>query len=265
MIYQTKEEQIFFKRIKELAQSAYNKEICTFTDFLTLYEINLFYQIKQELVSVSYSMSGGYPDAERKLICFDGRSDVIQPTAKAEELPPDFYYPISCLKIYPTAAKFAEVLSHRDYLGAVVNLGLDRSKLGDLILKENEAFLFCKSQVADFLLEQLEWVRHTKVTVVQFLVQQVSFERNYEVIHTTVSSIRLDAVIAAAFHHSRSKMVSLITQGNVYINGALVTNVSHVLKQEDIISVRGYGKVKVGEQGNLSKKGRINITLLKYS
>ena len=60
-------------------------------------------------------------------------------------------------------------------------------------------------------------------------------------------------------------MVSLITQGNVYINGALVTNVSHVLKQEDIISVRGYGKVKVGEQGNLSKKGRINITLLKYS
>lgn len=258
MIFQTKEELMFLKRMKELARSAYEKEICTFTDFLTLHEMSLFYQIKQELVPVSYSMSGGYPDAERKLICFDGRREV-------DKLPPDFCYPISCLKIYPANVKFAETLSHRDYLGAVVNLGLDRSKMGDLILEESQAFLFCKDQVTDFLLGQLKVVRHTKVTVERFPAKEVSIQRKYEVIHTTVSSIRLDAVIAAAFHHSRSQMVLLITQGKVSVNGLIITNVSHTLKQGDIFSVRGYGKIKVGEQGNLSKKGKMNITLFKYS
>lgn len=265
MTNQTKEEQLFVRRINELAQTACFKDICTFTDFLTLNEISLFQRIEQELAPVSYSMSGGYPDAERKLICFHGGLEYKGRAGKSEELPLDFCYPISCLNLQPVSLKFSEHLTHRDYLGAILNLGIDRSKIGDLVITDSGAVLFCKDSIAKFLTEQFSYVRHTKVTATFTDLKETSFARSYETIHSTVSSVRLDAVIAAAFRVSRSKMTSVIAEGKVFLNGKETLNASHALNEGDIISVRGYGKVKYEMQGNLSKKGRINITLLKYS
>ena len=99
---------------------------------------------------------GGYHGAERQMIAF-------YPTDLG------FYweYPICCLKIEPKAVKFSEALTHRDYLGTILGLGVERSVIGDILVKEHGAWVFCHNKIADFIMKNLCRVRHTTVTGIQ--------------------------------------------------------------------------------------------------
>ena len=124
--------EFFQRRIQELANTAYQRGIVTFSDFLNLNELNIFQGIRSKLSYLTTESFGGYELAERQIAVF-------RPEA------PVFYadYPVACLKITPLNAKFAEELNHRDYLGAILNLGLERSCLGDILVEEKAAYLFC--------------------------------------------------------------------------------------------------------------------------
>lgn len=260
-----KEELIFVKRMEELAKSAYYKSICVYTDFLNLNEISIFHSIRKDLPAVPYSMYGGVNGAERVRICFHGDREggcIELPAAEFRAA-----YPVSCVKIKPSHAKFAEQLTHRDYLGAVLNLGIDRSTTGDILLKEDAVYLYCDSLIAHFLCENLNKIRHTAVSASLLdtaCTDEEALERSYETIYASVASLRLDSVVSAAFHASRSSLAGLIPGGRVFVNGREILQNSYVVKPDDIISVRGYGKFVFRGQGNLTKKGRINITLEKY-
>lgn len=260
----TKEEQIFQRRMIELSQSAYQKGICCFTDFLTLYEISKFYTILKELAPVPYSLWGGYKEAERKLICFHGDIPNKMSEISSEEFSSLSFYPITCITLTPANMKFAETLTHRDYMGAVLNLGIDRSKVGDIVLKEKTAYVFCDFILAQFLLDNLEKIRHTKIVCKKIEREELMFKQEYQTISGSVSSVRLDSVISVAFKTSRNSILPYITNGKVFINGREIVNNSYILKENDIISVRGLGKVKYIGSKTVSKKGRIHITLLKY-
>ncbi len=246
-----KEIQLCKKRFMDLANMSYYKQYATFSDFLALNEQAAFREIEKELPPVSYLMWGGNTLSERKMICFSSE----EPTREQ--------FPIAVLKIRAAHAKFAEKLTHRDYLGAVLNLGIDRCKVGDIMLVDEEAFLFVDESMEEYICSSIERVKHTNV-VCEKVGADVTFEQRYKEISGTVQSVRLDAVISTAFKSSRSQLISMISSGRVFVNGSLITNNSFRLKEGDIVSVRGMGKFLYEKEQDVTKKGKIRILLRKY-
>ena len=173
-------------------------------------------------------------------------------------------FPIISLKIRPLQKKFAEDLSHRDYLGALLNLGVDRSKIGDILVGEKEAIFFCEEGIAPFLQQELTRVRHTPVLVEEAAPDEIQVTEHTEVVRGTVSTVRLDSVMSVALKASRSSLVSLIEEGKVFVNGRLVTSNGCQLKENDLISVRGNGRFRLLTLGGQTKKGRCVIEIEKY-
>ena len=248
---QDKEEERFQKRIKELSRKASATYTNYYTDFLNLNEINLVYQMQKELES-SFILFGGNDFAERKMVCFCGDEN---------EEP---MFPISCIHIFPVNQKFGEELSHRDILGAILNLGLERSKIGDIYVQEKEAYLFCTEKITPFLLENLLRIRHNSICTEYSEQYEKVFTPKVLRINGTVSSIRLDSIIALAFSTSRNSMTSCIESGKVYVNGKQVLSNRYPIKEQDIISVRGLGKARFLEAGQETRKGRIRVVIEKF-
>ena len=148
----TKEEQQLEKRFLELGEYAYQRGIAVYSDFLNLNELNIFQETRRKLPYIVTESFGGYELAERQIAVFRPEAPLFCTD-----------YPVSCLKIVPLQEKFAEDLSHRDYLGAILNLGLDRSCLGDILVEESAVHLFCLSRMSSFICDNLTRVRHTSV------------------------------------------------------------------------------------------------------
>jgi len=251
MINTDKELKLLQKRLIEQSNAAYNKGICLFTDFLNLYEQNVFLSLKSDLYPIRYFSFGGFEDAERKMLCFCGDDSVYDIA--------DIEFPISCLSITPVNKKFSDTLNHRDFLGAILGLGIDRCKVGDILVKDNEAFVFVHNQISNYLLEQLYQVKHTSVT--SSLIELTNFEYKpaLKEITGTVSSIRLDSIIAVALGKPRSSLKGLIEGGKVFVGGRQVLSGSHILKENDIVSVRGFGRFIYCGSLHQTKKGRYSI------
>lgn len=249
----TREEQQLEKHFRDLARTAYQRGIAVFSDFLNLNELNIFQSLRGEFSYLETETFGGYELAERQIAVF-------RPEA------PVFYadYPVKCLKITPLNAKFAEDLNHRDYLGAVLNLGIDRACLGDILVEEDAAYLFCLERMADFIRDNLIRIRHTSVYVEQVEAENFHYEPKYKEVSGTVASVRLDKLLALAFNASRSSLTGFIEGGKVFVNGKLVTSNGYEPKEGDLISVRGMGRFRFRETGGQSKKGREYVILWRY-
>lgn len=258
------EKEILFtkKRMLESAQLAYQKEILVYTDFLGLAEQNLFYNSIKEFPAITYSCYGGTKDAERFCIAFDGRNFVSHFQQNAIE--DVSLFPIVCICISPSNIKYSETLTHRDYLGALLHLGITRNKIGDIYIKDKKAYVFCIESIADFICKELCTIKHTLVNCEIVTLEKDILKPVFQEITNTVASLRLDAFISIAFQTSRSSIVSFIDAEKTYVNGRLVTKASMQLKEGDIVSVRGKGRFLVKEIKNTTKKGRIVVTINKY-
>ncbi|MCI6302628.1 MAG: YlmH/Sll1252 family protein [Blautia sp.] len=245
--------EFFLKRIRELANLSYQRDIVTFSDFLNLNEQNMVSSLKQQFPQVVMETFGGYVNAERQMVAF-------HPDALAFT----WEYPIDCLKIEPKAIKFSENLSYRDYMGALLNLGVDRSVIGDIIVQEKAAWFFCQSKMTEFFLENLCRVRHTNILITKVNDPEEFPHPNLESINGTCASVRLDSLIALAFKASRSSMVSYIESGQVFVNGKLITSNGYEPKEGDIVSVRGKGRFIFDGVSHQTKKGRYGVRILLY-
>lgn len=252
MIFMDKDE-FLLKRIRELANLSYQRDIVTFTDFLNLNEQNMLVSLKLHQIGVEVKLFGGYEHAERQMAAFF-----------PESLGFSWDYPIDCLKIEPKALRFSEELGHRDYLGALLNLGVDRSVVGDILIKDKEAWFFCLHKMSDFFIENLIRVKHTTVLVSRVEQAEEIPEPEFEMINGTCASVRLDALIGLAFQASRSSMVSFIESGLVFVNGKLITSNGYEPKEGDIISVRGKGRFIYDGVSRQTKKGRLGVRIRKY-
>ena len=233
------------KRLKELYNRAYEKGYACFTDFLNM--------DGQSTLAGSYLPCvkfGGYDGAERIVAGFgDGIS------------PQDF--PIALLEISPASQRFADKLGHRDFLGALMNTGIKREMLGDIIISDNVGYLFCLEQIKDYIIDNLQRINHTTVTVreVDALPQgAVNLPQEAQLI---VPSLRLDAIISAVFKLSRSESARLFLQDKVFVNSRAVSNSSYQVKENDIISVRGFGRLYYIETLRSTKKDRLVIRIKK--
>lgn len=248
-----KEELLLQKRLAELSRIAYTREIVTFSEFLNLNELNILHTTPKNMLLSQYKTYGGYGLSERQMAAF-----------LPDALYYDYQYPIQIIEISPVNRKFAEELSHRDYLGAVMNLGIERCKLGDILIEDGKAILFAKEELAGYIMEHLTRIRHTTVRTSILPAFEDSYEPRYEELKGTVASVRLDTVLSLAYPLSRSKVTGLIEGARVFVNGKLVTSNGYRLKEGDILSVRKMGRI--GYNGILSetKKGRYMVSIRKY-
>lgn len=176
-----------------------------------------------------------------------------------------FLYPFSVLRIRPLNKKFSEDLTHRDYLGAILNLGIERCKIGDILVNTCEAVVFVSDHMSDFLAQNLTRIRHTPVVASIEELQEFQYEPSFEEIRGTVASVRLDTLLALAFSSSRSRLSGLIEGKKVFVNGRMIVSNGYRLKEGDIISVRGMGKFCYDGVLSETRKGRYSVVVRKYS
>ena len=242
-----KEEQQLKNRIRDLADKSFKQNIYTFSGFLGLSEQDVFWKSESELRHVSYGLWGGLETTERKMLRFGSPEDL----GYEEE------YPIVCVKIQPTAPKFAEKLSHRDYLGALMTLGIERTTLGDIKTVDKDAYLFCLDSIAEYICTNLDKVRHTavKCSVVQAAMDLP--EDVPEAREVLLPSLRLDVFLAKVYNQSRNDILEQFRAGKVYVNGRLCENNSRILKEGDVVNMRGCGKFVYSGVKYETKKGKI--------
>ena len=243
----TKEEQMLLKRFEDLSERAYYQNRPCFSDFLDMNGQSLLMNYFHG--PIRPRLYGGYESAERQVAAFS-------------DLPTE--YPISWLEIQPTYPKFAEKLSHRDFLGSLLGMGIERSCIGDILVQNQGARFVCLDRVKDFLIQEFGQVRHTSVTIKPVDLSAGTVEPKLEVLHGTVNSIRLDSVLGLAYKLSRSQACQLIEAGQVYINSRLNTSNGASLKDGDIISVRHKGKFIFADSNSKSKKNKCIIEVHKY-
>lgn len=242
------------QRLRELADRSYSNGQFVFTDFMSMAELSVFYDNENEIRYAKPVVFGGCEIAERKMIRFGDEEDIGYVI--------DF--PIVALRISPLAAKFADKLNHRDFFGALMNLGIERKVLGDIYVRDKAACVFCKDTIADFIIENLTRVKHTSV--------KVEISDNTDDLTTPtleekviqVASVRIDAVIAKAYNMSRQEVLTPFKQSYIFLNGRVCTENAKSLSSGDIISVRGHGKFEFAEELNVTKKGKTNCKIRIY-
>lgn len=249
------EDILFKKRLKELADKAYNNSQYLFTGFLSASELDMYYQMERELSYVPVMVFGGTADCERVMLRF-GNEELCG----YEEA-----FPITCIEIAPLIEKFGEELGHRDYLGALMNLGIERSTLGDIVILGKHAFLFCAEKMAYYIMENLDKVRHTNVRCgIADKIPESTVTR-LERKTVQVSALRIDSVIAKLYNISRSESIELFRAKRVFVNDRLNENNSGQLKPQDKVSVRGFGRFRFLGVSGETRKGKLNVDVDLYS
>ncbi len=241
------------KRLRELSQQSLRGGFFVFTDFLSPLEASFVYELG--LREKEFSLWGGLDSAER----------VIARFGDAEEFGYEQPFPIRILRVGPLDGRFAEKLGHRDFLGALVHLGIDRVVLGDIFVEENgAAYVFAHERMAEFIREQLVRVRHTSVTceVVDALPEGVGPKR--EARSLVVASSRIDGVIAKVFGLSRNDAKAVFAKNEVFKNARLCVNPASSLDENDVVSVRHKGKFIYRGNARATKKGNERIEVEVY-
>ena len=223
----------------------------TVTKFLTNFEQIVLSQV----VAYNYSdfkveFFGGFDDAERK---------------KAKIISNEYYdvdFDIVCLK-----AKFNNKFNrveHRNILGAVHNLGINFNRFGDIIVLENEVYIFVDEEIADYIAMEFTKAGRVNLDFQRVDLAEVGIEKKYEDFEIVSSSFRIDSIVAKITNKSRSKVKEFLEQDFIKLNHVVLRNGEKTCTSEDIISIRKYGRfvVKGYTQNKKSLKYRITISKL---
>ena len=249
-------------RMLDLAAASSRNGIFSFSDFLTPAEASdaCAALCRERGVPVSWaSLSGvavwgGAEACERVMLRF----------GDPEELGYDEPFPVVLLRIAPKNAKFSEDLTHRDFLGALMSLGIRREMTGDIRVAENEAYVFVQEKVAAYLADTLEQVRHTSVRCERTDRLPASAGPKLQAETLTVASPRLDALIAKLWHLPRDKAQRLFAAERVFVGGRLCTSASAVPGADEIVSVHGFGRFVYRGELHGTKKGRVAVRVERY-
>ncbi len=238
-------------QISDLAERALKIQEPQWTDFLEPPDREQAQAVLGWNTRVRYNALGGYAKAERRRM-------VIYP---------DYYIVETiqpALAFLELTTKSPEPLSHRDYLGAILGLGLKREKLGDLLVAPGSCQLILVPELIDFLRIHLKKVGNHPVELAEIDPEQLNPpEQREKVIRSTVASLRLDAIAGLGFGESRTKMVREIRSERVKVNWRVEKNPDASLEPGAVISIRGRGRVLFKEITGSSKKGRIGIVLVR--
>ena len=266
-------------RLTELCERAERTGTYVYTDFLSMAQLSMFRKMQRAGELKNAVVYGGGVGSADKTAVFgpeDGPKGVDEHPCviETERCMVRFWdeelcgysedFPISIVKIAPVQAKFADALTHRDFLGAVLGLGIEREKTGDIFIFDNTAYMFVNSAIAEFITDNLEYVKHTHVKTEVVTELPEAMQPRFEKRTVIVSSNRIDAMISKLYNLSREQSLKLVTEARVFINGEEITSNSKALKEGDVVSVRGFGKwIFRGESGK-TRKDRLCVEIEVY-
>lgn len=228
----------------------------TSTGFLDSHEQALVRKTAMHAAGVRTIMYGGYEDAERRmLVCIPSELPVSDDEA-LDGL-------VSVLRVKKPA--ISRSLSHRDYLGSILGLGIERRLIGDILVREDGADILIIPEAAEFLLREYHQAGRTEVkTGAVSLGDLIIPEMRCEMIRDTVSSVRLDSVVSSAFRMSRSNAAEAIRRGLVSVDHAECLKTDLKVEEGAILTLKGKGKAVLEEIGSESKKNRTWIRIKRY-
>lgn len=205
---------------------------------------------KCENYKVKTFTSGIFNDADRRILAFSVLDE-----------PED--YPIKLLQI-KNKSKFSTLL-HKDYLGSIMSLGINREKLGDLIIQDGICYATVCSDISNYITSNLESIANCPCEAQEYDYRSYKLpERKFEEKIVISTSLRLDGLIAAICNVSRNKSVGLISQGKILLNYFQCFKKDETLKNNDTLTIRGYGKFKIREIIGTTQKDRLKVSILKY-
>ena len=250
-----REERMAFSKALDCARRASVYYEASFTDFLDMEKITEFMEKLAYIDTAEAYAFGGMDECERRIIGFF--PDYME--FKKED------FPITPV-IIKHDRKFSRSLSHRDYLGSLTGLGIDRRKMGDIVVFDDFAIAFVHRDIADYITANLEYVGRTRVSCdvykgnMDIISPKDGIER-----YITSASLRLDAVLSASFNVSRGKAADLIKSEIVKVNWKTISSNSFNLSENDMISAKGFGRVRISEIKGTTKKNRIGIIIEKFA
>ena len=248
----TDNDNLLLAKIQDLIRLCDKYACARFSDFMDGGEIAFLENEFHFPYGYNYMLFGGCDDCERKILgVFPEWEEASKDT-----------FPISVLKI---EGGFNKTLTHRDYLGTIMSLGIERKKTGDILVNDRTAYIFVYEDVADYIKNNIRKIGNQGVKI--DILGLTGFEapkRRFKRIDAVCASARLDAVAAAAAKISRHEISSLINSGKVKLNYREINEVSKTVKPGDLISIRGFGRYILSEIGDETRKGRFHIVLNKY-
>ena len=252
-IARTPEDRLLLAKLWDKVQAGIRRNVPASTSFLSPRE--------QELARYLFGQAqglcafGGYAQAERKMLVY--LPEYLDESALWEP-----GSPCVCLR---AAFYRQESPSHRDFLGAILGLGLTREKIGDLLVGEGVCQVLLLREVERVLLTQLSQVGRARVKVTACpLAELRPPEQKTRTIRDTVAALRLDAVASTGFSLSRSKMAALISSGKLTLNGRECDKPDRLVEEGAVLTCRGLGKCVLTEVNGASKKGRVMIVMERY-
>lgn len=245
-----KDEELLGRRILDLDSICSKRQRVVYTGFLSESE-QAYCEMLFHILDSNVKFMGGYDNAQRCVaVLFCGDLYELQ----KDELP------YSVIKL-----EYGGEVSHRDILGSILGLGIERSTVGDILVWNDKAYVFVTKEMSPYIERNLFKIGKQNVSVGIVDIDDVEIpEVKTEEIFATVASLRLDSVVGEGFRLSRDDAKTAVQRGIVSVNHRIVESASHQIHENDVISLRGRGKIVVNSVGTQSKKGRIRINLLRY-
>ena len=239
------------KRLDELKDRCTDRQIVTFTHFLTpaeRYDAEKYFKESDEYITFFF---GGNEYCERTVLFFIPEIYSNDPLKEIPEI-------TDCIKAVHIKAKFAS-LSHRDYLGAILGLGIERDRIGDTLVFKDEAYVFCLPTVLEAI-KDIKKVGRAGVFVTEIDIFDVPVKApDLKTVNFSVCTPRLDAVLSGMFGISRAEAARQIAKENITVNYNIALRNDLKLSKGDIISMRGKCKGVIMDNEGISKKGRLYI------
>lgn len=236
-------------RIQELQQRCDQKQQIVHTDFLDAQTVSQIQQYLSFHTFPAFHFSGGYPDAERQVLFF------LPDWQDPADFQPETFF--TFLRLRPTAP---QGLTHRDYLGSCMALGVKREKMGDILVLEDGAEFIVLPSIVPYLLSNVTRIGRTSTEIVEISPAELQLPVRQTIQFTrTTASLRCDTLVSAAFSLSRSEAVAAISKGLVAVNHLPEEKADRTLSLPCMLSVRGKGRVYLETEQNRSRKGRIFI------
>lgn len=250
--HESRQTAYFAAQLENLSVRAARSGIVLYSDFLTLSQQQTALHAAKH-AGCQLCLYGGSADSQRKIAAF----------AKDEQLFDTADFPIVIVKAVYDTRFLQEALTHRDFLGALMHLSIRREMIGDIVVGDGEAYLFVQQKSASCVLQELERVKRAAVTLSIAESCPLSAAPNFAESTITVSSMRIDCVVTQLMRCGRNTAVDAIRQGAVRIGDAAAEKPDRILKEGDELSIKGYGKCRIGAAAP-TRKGRLAVTILKY-
>lgn len=249
------EERLFIAHIDDMIRAVNKSFSPKFSGFLSSGEALLARRFLDYMGVREYLLWGGFEGAERTVLG-------IFPEDFSEDAERREQFPLHTVKF---SGRMAGGLGHRDYLGAIMSLGIERSLTGDIVCCEDCAYAVLSPAAAELAVGGIEKIGRAGVKCA-YAPSEDKIQRNdsFKEICGTVPSLRLDCIVSEAAGISRSKAAGLIRSGAVSVNHRVTESVSENADEGDILSIRGCGRFILGEVGGRTKKDRLKIVIKKY-